>query len=130
MDQQERAGRFFREKWISGVRKYYPGEPKESYIKSWEQMDAWEQQSAIAVYQQVQGFILAGLWGGQSASLTREQGGRLVRIAWIGQMFKYFPDPKPAYVADWEEMSNQWEREVNMDIFAAIQSAVQADKAS
>jgi len=121
---REAGGRFFREAWIAGVKKHYPGTPKESYIKPWERMDDWEQQSAIAVFQQVDGFIRAGRERGQITSLTREQGGRLVRIAWVGQMFKHFPDPKPAYVSDWEEMASQWEREVDMDIFEAIQQAV------
>lgn len=121
---REAGGRFFRGAWIAGVNKHYPGTPKESYITPWDRMDDWEQQSAIAVFQQVAGFIRAGLRGGQTTSLTREQGGRLVRLAWVGQMFKHFPDPKPAYVSDWEEMSSQWEREVDMDIFEAIQQAV------
>jgi hypothetical protein len=125
---REEAGRFFRSSWIKGVKKHYPGEPKESYIKAWEQMENWERESAIAVCQQIQGFILAGCQCGQAPVLTREQGGRLVRIAWVGQMYKHFPDPKPAYVCDWESMSNQWEQEVDMDIFEDIQAAMQAHR--
>jgi len=60
----------------------------------------------------------------ERSPLTREQSGRFVRIAWVGQMYKHFPNPKPAYVSDWEEMSSQWEREVDMDIFEAIRQAV------
>lgn len=130
LDHQEQAGRFFREAWITGVNRYYPGEPKEGYIKPWERMDGWEQQSAIAVYQQIQGFILAGFHGEHYTPLTREQGGRLVRIAWVGQMFKYFPDPKQGYICNWEDMPNQWEREVDMDIFEAIQNAALETKAA
>jgi hypothetical protein len=121
---REAGGKLFREAWITGVHAHYPGTPKESYIKPWDRMDDWEQQSAIAVFQQVYGFILAGYQHNQSTPLTREQGGRLVRIAWVGQMYKHFPDPKPAYVSDWEEMLSPWEQEVDMDIFEAIQRAV------
>jgi hypothetical protein len=31
----EEHGRVFREAWIAGVKKYYPGEPKASYITRW-----------------------------------------------------------------------------------------------
>lgn len=127
---REQGGRFFRSAWITGVSTHFPGTPKEGYVKPWERMDEWEQQSAIAVYQQVRGFILAGIQGEQATQLTREQGGHLVRIAWVGQMYKHFSDPKPAYVSDWEEMSNQWEREVDMDIFAAIQAEVLQENVS
>jgi hypothetical protein len=123
MVDREAGGRFFRGAWIAGVHKHYPGTPKESYIKPWEEMDEWEQESAIAVYQQVAGVIHAGLHQ-ERLTLTREQGGRLIRIAWVGQMYRYFREPKPAYVANWDEMSSQWEREVDMDIFEAIQQAI------
>jgi hypothetical protein len=29
------AGRVFREAWIAGVKKHFPGEPKSSYIVPW-----------------------------------------------------------------------------------------------
>ncbi len=117
---READGRFFREAWIQGVKRYFPGTPKESYIAPWEAMREWEQQSAIAVYQQVRAFICAGVHDGQLTPLTREQGGRLIRIAWVGQMYKHVPDPKPAYIAPWEDMSSQWEQEVDCDIYEAI----------
>ena len=28
-------GRVFREAWIAGVKKHYPGEPKPGYIAAW-----------------------------------------------------------------------------------------------
>ncbi len=30
-------GRVFREAWIEGVRKHYPGEPKAGYVAPWEE---------------------------------------------------------------------------------------------
>src|SRR6266849_8626284 len=41
---READGRFFREAWIQGVKRYFPGTPKESYIAPWEAMREWEQQ--------------------------------------------------------------------------------------
>lgn len=52
------GGRFFRQAWIAGVRRYFPGEPKSGYVAPWEDMASWEQQSARAVYEQVQQFVL------------------------------------------------------------------------
>jgi hypothetical protein len=46
--------------------------------------------------------------------------GRFVALCWIGQIFKHFPDPKPSYVADWEELP-QWQQETDADIFERIE---------
>ncbi len=99
---QVERGQAFREAWIAGVRKYYPGEPKAGYIASWEETPEWERKSATAVYDQVRAFIEAT--HGNTAKLTRAQKGRFVALCWIGQIFTHFPDPKPAYVADWDEL--------------------------
>jgi hypothetical protein len=48
------------------------------------------------------------------------QKGRFVATCWIGQIFKHFPDPKPSYVADWDELP-QWQRETDADIFERIE---------
>lgn len=50
-------GRVFREAWIAGVTKHYPGEPKPGYITPWDEAPDWERQSAAAVYEQVAVFI-------------------------------------------------------------------------
>jgi len=126
---QEQGGRFFRTAWITGVQKHYSGTPKEGYVKPWEQMDAWEQQSAIAVYQQVAHFLTAGVQEGKQTSLTKVQGGQLVRIAWVGQIYKHIPNPKPSYVGDWDTMPT-WEQEVDADIFTAIEESVHAREAT
>ena len=118
MEEREQNGRFFRAAWITGIQHYYPETPKESYIAPWEAMAQWEQESAIAVYEQVQQFIT--LANGQTAHLSREQKGRFIALCWTGQIFKHIPNPKPSYVADWDQMPH-WQRETDSDIFEAIE---------
>ncbi|MGW3468085.1 hypothetical protein ACWDKQ_06345 [Saccharopolyspora sp. NPDC000995] len=117
----DEKGRIFREAWIAGVNKYYPGEPKPGYIAPWEDTPDWERASAAAVYQQVHDFIEAT--DGNAANLTREQKGRFVALCWTGQIYMHFADPKPAYVADWADMP-QWQRETDSDIFERIEHEV------
>lgn len=114
----EIGARTFREAWIAGVRRYYPSEPKASYVASWEETPEWERASAGAVYELVAAFIRAT--EGRTARLTREQRGRFVALCWIGQIYRHFPDPKPAYVADWDAMP-EWQRETDADIFDRIE---------
>jgi hypothetical protein len=118
-------GRIFREAWIAGVRKYYPGEPKPGYVAPWQETPDWERESAAAVYEQVRAFIQ--LTNGNTAKLSRAQKGRFITLCWIGQMYKHFPDPKPSYVADWEELP-EWQRETNADIFERIEREVSASR--
>ena len=118
MEEREQNGRFFRAAWIAGVRRYYPETPKEGYIAPWEAMAQWERESAIAVYEQIQQFVT--LTNGQTAHLSREQKGRFIALCWIGQIFKHIPNPKPSYVADWDQMPS-WQRETDSDIFEAIE---------
>ncbi|MGP4014278.1 hypothetical protein [Saccharopolyspora sp. 5N708] len=117
----DEKGRIFREAWIDGVNKYYPGEPKPGYIAPWEDTPDWERASAATVYQQVHDFIVAT--EGNTAKLTREQKGRFVALCWIGQIFRHIADPKPAYVADWTDMP-EWQKETDSDIFERIESEV------
>jgi hypothetical protein len=92
-------GCIFREAWIAGVTRHYPGEPKASYIVPWDETPGWER---------------------ESAKLTRSQKGRFVALCWIGQIFKHFTDPKPGYVADWDDLP-QWQQETDADIFERIE---------
>ncbi|MFJ8092453.1 hypothetical protein [Streptomyces griseofuscus] len=114
-------GRIFREAWIDGVNKHYPGDPKPGYVTPWDETPAWERQAATAVYGQVRDFIEAS--GGHAARLTREQKGRFVAICWTAQMFRHFEDPKPGYVADWSDLP-AWQRETDADIFERIEGTV------
>ena len=111
-------GRVFREAWIAGVMRHYPGEPKAGYIAPWDQTPTWERESAAAVYEQVRAFIEITDHG--ATKLSRSQKGRFVALCWIGQIFKHFPDPKPSFVADWEDMPS-WQQETDIDIFEHIE---------
>lgn len=113
-------GRIFREAWVAGVKRYYPGEPKPGYVAPWEETPDWERQSAAAVYEQVRAFV--ELSDGHTAKLTREQKGRFVATCWIAQIYKHIPEPKPAYVADWSELP-EWQRETDADIFERIEQS-------
>lgn len=113
-------GRVFREAWISGVKKHFPGEPKPSYITPWEETPDWERNAAAAVESQVRDFIAVS--GGKTVSLTREQKGRFVATCWIAQIYKVIESPKPSYVADWAKLP-EWQRETDSDIFEAVERA-------
>ena len=111
-------GEVFREAWIEGVRKHYPGEPKPGYVAPWEETPQWEQKSAAAVYEQVRAFL--GATGGRAARLTREQKGQFVAVCWAAQIHQHFDDPRPSYVAGWEGLP-PWQRETDADIFERIE---------
>ncbi|MFJ8311226.1 MULTISPECIES: hypothetical protein [unclassified Streptomyces] len=117
---QNENGRIFREAWISGVVKHYPGEPKPGYVTPWEETPEWERDAAAAVCAQVRDFIRAS--SGSTARLSREQKGRFVAICWIAQIYKHFESPKPGYAADWAQLP-EWQRETDADIFQAIETA-------
>jgi len=121
--EQEAQGRLVREAWIAGVKRYFPGTPKPSYVAPWEEMPDWERSIVVELYRQVREVVLAGIQGGQVTRLTPEQGGRLVRIIWVQQVYKHFPDPKETYVQPWEAMP-EWERQTDVEMFAAIEQAV------
>ncbi|MDI6103090.1 hypothetical protein QLQ12_31195 [Actinoplanes sp. NEAU-A12] len=112
------AGRIFREAWISGVRKHFPGEPKPGYVAPWEETPEWERQAAANVYGLVRALVEAG--DGGASKLNREQRGRFVALCWITQIHRFVPDPKPSYVADWDDLP-PWQREVDADIFDAVE---------
>lgn len=117
-------GRFFRQAWITGVRNYFPGEPKPGYVAPWEEMAAWEQQAAMAVYEQVQQFVQ--FTEGKTDQLSREQKGRFVALCWLGQIFKHFEQPKASYVSDWEQLP-PWQQQTDADIFEAIEACIRQE---
>jgi hypothetical protein len=114
-------GQIFREAWIAGVRKHYPGEPKPSYVVPWQDTPQWERDSAAAVFEQVKAYIQ--ITDGKTRKLSRTQKGRFIALCWTGQIFKHFADPKPSYVADWEEIP-AWQRETDADIFEHIEETL------
>jgi hypothetical protein len=119
--QKDEQGRVFREAWISGVRKYHPGDPKPGYVAPWEDTPEWERLAASAVYRQVADFVAVS--GGATAKLTREQRGRFVALCWVAQIYKHIPDPKPSYVADWDALPD-WQQQTDADIFEQIERRV------
>ncbi|WP_062214224.1 hypothetical protein [Streptomyces sp. NBRC 109706] len=113
-------GRAFREAWIAGVQKHYPGVPKPGYVTPWGETPDWERLAAAAVERQVRDFVAVS--DGRTDALSREQKGRFVAICWIAQIHKHFEAPKASYVADWPELP-EWQRETDADIFEAIARA-------
>jgi hypothetical protein len=111
-------GRVFREAWIDGVKRHFPGDPKPGYIMPWDDTPDWERAAATAVYDQVQAFIEST--GGATGKLSRAQKSRFVALCWIGQIYKHIPDPKPSYVADWDDLAT-WQQETDADIFERIE---------
>lgn len=116
----DNGGRVFREAWIAGVTKHFPGEPKPGYITPWQDTPDWERQAATAVYHQIKTFV--ELSDGATAKLTRTQKGRFVALCWIAQIYKHFDDPKPSYVADWGALP-EWQQQTDADIFEHIEDA-------
>jgi hypothetical protein len=118
------GGRVFRQAWIDGVRAHHPGEPKPGYVALWEQTPDWERQSATAVFGQVAGLLAAS--EGAAVRLTRAQKGQFVAACWTAQIYLRIPDPKPAYVAPWEDLP-AWQQETDADIFEAIEQTATSD---
>lgn len=121
----EEPGRIFREAWIAGVKRHFPGEPKPGYVTPWEETPDWERASAAAVYAQVRQFVEVS--GGSTAKLTRAQKSRFVALCWIAQIYQHIPDPKPAYVADWDQLP-QWQQETDADIFETIEKTISPEQ--
>jgi len=115
------SGRIFREAWIAGVRRHYPGEPKPGYVAPWAETPDWERDSAAAVYHLVQAFVAGS--DGATQRLTRSQKGQFVALCWVAQIYRHFPDPKPSYVAAWDQLP-EWQQETDADIFEVIEHSV------
>jgi len=115
------GGQIFRAAWIAGVHKYYPGEPKAGYVAPWEETPEWERAAAASVFELVRAFIETT--GDGVKKLSRENKGRYVALCWTAQIFKRIADPKPAYVAGWEDLP-QWQQETDSDIFERIEDAL------
>lgn len=116
-------GRTFREAWIAGVNSHYPGEPKSGYVTAWADTPDWERAAAAAVEAQIVAFAQASRSGVRK--LSSAQRGRFVALCWVAQMYEHFADPKPSYVADWDDLP-EWQQRTNSDIFDAIVQTRQA----
>jgi hypothetical protein len=118
------GGQVFRQAWIDGVRAHYPGEPKPGYVAPWEETPDWERRSAGAVFGQVADLLTAS--NGAAARLSRTQKGQFIAACWTAQIYMHIADPKPAYVAPWEDLP-AWQQETDADIFEAIERAAAPD---
>jgi hypothetical protein len=107
------GGRAFRQAWIDGVRAHYSGDPKPGYVAPREETPDWERQSASAVFGQVVDLLTAS--NGAAARLTRPQKGQFIAACWTAQIYMRISDPKPAYVAPWEDLP-VWQLETDADI--------------
>ncbi|MGW5727771.1 hypothetical protein [Nocardia beijingensis] len=54
-----------------------------------------------------------------AARLSPELKGQFVAICWIGQILARIPDPKPGYIAPWEQLP-EWQKKTDLGIFEAI----------
>ncbi len=117
-DEQLAGGQAFRRAWIDGVTQYFPGEPKPAYVAPWDEIQAWEREAAATVYHQVRAFLTAT--DGNAARLTRAQKGQFVALCWTAQIYQRIADPKPSYVAEWNDLPT-WQRETDADIFERIE---------
>ena len=76
------------------------------------------------MYDLVHAFVVGS--EGATRRLTREQKGQFVALSWVAQIYRHFPEPKPSYVAPWDQLP-EWQRETDADIFEVIeQSATSA----
>jgi len=117
-DQQLAGGQVFRQAWIDGVTTHFPGEPKPGYVAPWGEIQAWEQDAAATVYDQVRAFLATT--DGNAARLSRAQKGQFVAACWTAQIYQRIADPKPSYVADWSDLP-AWQQETDADIFERIE---------
>jgi hypothetical protein len=108
---------------VEGIRRHYPGTPKDGYVAAWPDMPDWERESAEAVAEQVAHFVAVSR--GSTTSLTRDQRSQFIATCWIAQIHRHLADPKPSYVTPWEELPS-WQRETDADIFDALEQATRA----
>lgn len=48
------TGRIFREAWIAGVRRHYPGEPKPGYVADWDELPGWQRETAADIFERIE----------------------------------------------------------------------------
>lgn len=119
MIEQDTAARRVRQAWIDGVKEYYPGEPKASYILPWNEMASWEQEAVRLLTQHVLA-ILTPL-AEQNVRLPREHGGYLVCSVWNTLMFQLLHEPKESYVKHFNQLDS-WQQRTDIKMFEAIES--------
>jgi hypothetical protein len=113
-------GQAFREAWIAGVHRHFPGTPKPGYVTPWQQTEAWEKACAATAEQVIR--ILLSSTSSAAQQLSRTQKGQFVAAVWCACIYQQIPSPKSSYVAPWEELPS-WQQETDADIFDAIARA-------
>jgi hypothetical protein len=86
-------------------------------VTPWEETPGWEREAAAVVCGQVRDFVRVS--AGRSARLSREQKGQFVAVCRAAQMYRHFEDPKPGYVAGWDELP-EGQRETDAGLFEAV----------
>jgi hypothetical protein len=114
-------GQIFREAWIAGVRKHYPGEPKPGYVAPWDETPDWEREARRWSSTRWPPSSRSPVDTPRSSAECRR--GSFVALCWSGQIFKHFSNPKPSYVAGWDDLP-QWQQETDADIFERIEQAL------
>lgn len=80
-------GRKFREAWIAGGHKHFPGEPKPGYAAPWEETPEWQRAAAATTFALVPEHIAASL-----GEVGREARGRAVAALRRDGMIEQFGD--------------------------------------
>lgn len=108
-------GRLFRNAWIDAVKRHRPSNPSASSIAP------WEQQAAEAVCGLVARLVRSS--GGATAKLHAFERGQLLTALWNAHVHQFHPDPPPGYFTPWEDLP-AWRRQVNAEVFEAIQGHI------
>jgi hypothetical protein len=110
-----------RQAWIDGVTTYYPGTPKPSYIKPWNEMDKWEQQAVKMLYSHIRAIIFATLQAGKE--IPPEHGGYLVCSIWNVLVLQLLDAPKASYIKHFNQL-DEWQQKTDIKMFEAIRDSV------
>ena len=121
MTTEDIAAKRVRQAWIDGVKEYYPGEPKASYILPWGEMSSWEQEAVRLLTQHVQSILIP--LAAQNIQIPREHGGYLVCAIWNTLMFQLLLEPKPSYVKHFDQL-DEWQQKADIKMFEAIEGTV------
>ncbi|WP_037801814.1 hypothetical protein [Streptomyces sp. LaPpAH-108] len=116
------GARLFREAWIAGVHRHFPGDPEPRFITPWEDVPQWEREVAGEVATRVRDLMT--LSEGTAARMSREQKARFVAVCWANEVHDQLTDPDPAQVAEWSDLP-VWQQETDADIFEAIERSLE-----
>jgi hypothetical protein len=84
----------------------------------WEEIEPWEQENAVKVYELVQ--HLAWTVGWPIDGLSREQKGRFVHTCLVAQIWKRAPQGEGMALNDWNHLPG-WQQVVYADLFETIE---------